>query len=64
MAFDDLDPKPKKPAPVDLSLMSISDLTARIVEFETEIARMKQSIKDKESQRSAAETLFRTKSNT
>ena len=59
MAFDDFDPKPKKPPPIDLSLMSIADLTARIVEFETEIARMKQTIKEKENQRGAADALFK-----
>ncbi|MCE9523026.1 MAG: DUF1192 domain-containing protein [Alphaproteobacteria bacterium] len=59
MAFDDLEPKTKKPVLVDLSLMSIGDLTARIVEFETEIARMKQTIKDKENQRGVADSLFK-----
>ncbi len=61
MAWDDLDPKPKKPAPVDLSLMSIEDLRTRIAEHEAEIARMKDAIKGKESQRSAADALFNKK---
>lgn len=59
MAWDDLDPKPKKPPPVDLALMSIEDLTNRIAEFEVEIARMKDAIKGKEAQRSTADALFR-----
>ncbi|MBP6014224.1 MAG: DUF1192 domain-containing protein [Alphaproteobacteria bacterium] len=59
MAWDDLDPKPKKPAPVDLSLMSIEDLRTRIAEHEAEIARMKEAIKGKESQRSTADALFK-----
>ena len=59
MAFDDFDPKPKKPAPVDLSMMSIEELTSRIGEFETEIARMRETIKSKEAQRSTADALFK-----
>jgi uncharacterized small protein (DUF1192 family) len=59
MAWDDLDPKPKKPAPVDLTLMSIEDLTNRIAEFEAEIARMKDAIKSKQAQRSTADSLFK-----
>lgn len=61
MAFDDFDPKPKKPAPIDLSMMSIEDLTLRIGEFETEIARMRETIKGKEAQRSSADALFKKK---
>lgn len=59
MAFDDFDPKPKKPAPIDLSMMSIEDLTLRIGEFEAEIARMREAIKGKEAQRSSADALFK-----
>jgi uncharacterized small protein (DUF1192 family) len=59
MAFDDFDPKPKKPAPPDLSLMSVEELTNRIAELEAEIARMKQAIKEKQSQRSSAEAFFK-----
>ena len=59
MAFDDLDPKPKKPPPVDLSLMSIEELTLRIEDHEAEIARMKQAIKDKQGVRGAADALFK-----
>jgi uncharacterized small protein (DUF1192 family) len=61
MAFDDFDPKPKKPAPVDLSMMSIEELTNRIGEFETEISRMRETIKSKEAQRSTADALFKKK---
>lgn len=59
MAWDDLDPKPKKPPPVDLALMSIEDLQSRIAEFEGEIARMKETIRAKEAQRSTADALFK-----
>jgi uncharacterized small protein (DUF1192 family) len=59
MAWDDLDPKPKKPAPLDLSLMSIEELANRIAELEAEIARMKLAITDKQSQRSSAEAFFK-----
>jgi uncharacterized small protein (DUF1192 family) len=59
MAFDDFDPKPKKPPPVDLALMSIEDLEARIDEFETEIARMRDMIKSKQSHRSSADAFFK-----
>lgn len=59
MAWDDLDPKPKKPAPVDLTLMSIEDLKLRIAEHEVEIERMRAAIKSKEAQRSNADALFK-----
>ena len=59
MAWDDLEPKTKKPPPVDLSLMSIEDLSLRIAEHETEIARVHETIKAKESQRNSADALFR-----
>ena len=59
MAWDDLEPKTKEPPPVDLSLMSIEDLSLRIAEHETEIARMRETIKAKESQRNSADALFR-----
>jgi uncharacterized small protein (DUF1192 family) len=59
MAWDDLDPKPKKPPLIDLSLMSIEDLQLRIAEHEAEIARMKETIRAKEAQRSTADALFK-----
>lgn len=59
MAWDDLDPKPKKPPPVDLGLMSIEDLKLRIAEHEAEIERMRQTIKGKEAQRNSADALFK-----
>ncbi len=59
MAWDDLDPKPKKAAPVDLSPMSIEDLQKRILEFQAEIARMEEAIQSKQAQRSSADALFR-----
>ena len=62
MAWDDLEPKTKKPQLVDLSMMSIEDLTLRIGEYEAEIARMKAAIVDKERQRSSADAFFKPKS--
>lgn len=61
MAWDDLDPKPKKPPPLDLSLLSIEDLYNRIAEYEAEIARMRETIKGKEAQRNSADALFKKK---
>jgi uncharacterized small protein (DUF1192 family) len=59
MAWDDLDPKPKKAAPLDLSLLSIEDLQNRITDYQSEIRRMEEAIKAKEAQRSSADALFR-----
>jgi len=59
MAWDDLDPKAKKAVPLDLGLLSIEDLQARILEFQSEIRRMEDAIKSKQSQRSSADSLFR-----
>jgi uncharacterized small protein (DUF1192 family) len=61
MSWDDLEPKTKKPQVVDLGPMSIEDLTVRIGEFETEIARMKAAIADKQKQRDAAAAFFKPK---
>ena len=61
MAWDDLEPKTKKPQLVDLSMMSIQDLAIRIGEYEAEIARMKAAIADKEKQRSSADAFFKPK---
>ena len=59
MAWDDLDPKTKKVKPLDLSPLSIEDLTNRIADYEAEIVRMKDAIKAKEAQRSSAAALFK-----
>jgi uncharacterized small protein (DUF1192 family) len=59
MAWDDLEPKAKKPAPVDSTLISIEELQQRIAEHEAEIERMKAAIKGKEAQRSSADALFK-----
>lgn len=59
MAWDDLDPKPKKAAPLDLSLLSIEDLQSRIQEYQAEIRRMEEAIRAKEAQRSSADALFK-----
>lgn len=58
MAWDDLEPKPKKAAPLDLSPLSIEDLQKRILEFQAEISRMKEAISAKQAQRSSADALF------
>jgi uncharacterized small protein (DUF1192 family) len=62
MSWDDLEPKTKKPQVVDLAPLSIEDLTARIAEFEGEIARMKAAIAEKQKQRSSADAFFKPKS--
>ena len=59
MAWDDLDPKPKKATPLDLSLLSIEDLQNRIQEYQAEISRMEEAIRAKEAQRSSADALFK-----
>ena len=59
MAWDDLDPKTKKVTLLDLSPLSIEDLTNRIADYEAEIVRMKAAIKAKEAQRSSAAALFK-----
>ena len=59
MAWDDLDPKAKMAGPLDLGLLSIEDLQARILEFQSEIRRMEDAIRSKQSQRSSADSLFR-----
>ena len=59
MAWDDLDPKTKRAAPLDLGPLSIEDLTTRIADYEAEIARMKDAIKAKEAQRNSAAALFK-----
>lgn len=61
MSWDDLEPKTKKPQLVDLSMMSIEDLTNRIGEYEAEIARMKAAIVEKQKQRSSADAFFKPK---
>ena len=60
MSWDDLEPKMKKPVPVDLGPMSIEDLTARIADHEAEIARMRQAIADKQKQRASADSIFKS----
>jgi uncharacterized small protein (DUF1192 family) len=59
MAWDDLEPKTKKVAPLDLGPLSIEDLTTRIADYEAEILRMKEAIKSKEAQRNSAAALFK-----
>jgi uncharacterized small protein (DUF1192 family) len=61
MSWDDLEPRTKKPQLVDLGPMSIEDLTARIGEYESEIARMKAAIADKQKQRNSADAFFKPK---
>lgn len=59
MAWDDLDPKTKKLAPLDLGPLSVEELQARILDFQSEIRRMEEAIRLKQAQRSSADALFR-----
>jgi uncharacterized small protein (DUF1192 family) len=59
MAWDDLDPKAKKAAPIDLGALSIEDLQLRIAEYQSEIRRMEEAIRSKQAQRQSADALFR-----
>lgn len=59
MDFDDLEPQKKKPAPRDLTPMSVEELGDYIAELEAEILRARDAIKAKQSVRAGADALFR-----
>lgn len=59
MSFDDLEPQKKKPALKDLEVLSIEALHEYIAEMETEIDRVREAIKLKESAREGAEAFFK-----
>lgn len=56
---DDLDPPRPTAQPVAMEGMSIGDLKNYIVSLESEIARAKAMIAQKESHRSGADSLFK-----
>lgn len=59
MDADDLDPRPKKPAPRNLDEMSIEALKDYIADLEAEIARVRAAIGAKQSARYGAESFFK-----
>ncbi len=54
---DDLAPPPKAPR-LDLEVMSVEALTARIAELEAEIALIRTLIDSKKKSRAAADSIF------
>jgi uncharacterized small protein (DUF1192 family) len=60
MDTDDLEPVRKKPAPKDLSRMSIGDLQEYIAELKAEIVRAESFIAKKGSARASAENFFKS----
>lgn len=56
---DELDPKPAKPKPKDLEVMSVEGLRNYIAELEAEIERARAAIARKGSARDAADSVFR-----
>lgn len=61
MAFDldDLDPKQKKPQPRNLDAMNIEDLEEYVAVLKTELARVEDKIKAKQSHAATAASLFK-----
>lgn len=59
MSFDDLEPQKKKPVLKNLEELSIEALHEYIAEMETEIERVRESIKAKEAARQGAEAFFK-----
>ena len=61
MAFDldDLDPKHKKSQPRNLDTMNIEDLKEYAVVLKSELARVEDKIKAKQSHAAAAASLFK-----
>ncbi|MFN4296538.1 MAG: DUF1192 domain-containing protein [Brevundimonas sp.] len=68
MVFEDHDPRPARGAAVaalgreDLDLYSVEELDERIEGLNIEIARCERARQGKQSQKSAADALFRFKS--
>ena len=56
---DDLAPPPKAPR-LDLEVMSVEALTARIGELEAEIATIRTLIESKKKSRAAADSIFKS----
>ena len=61
MAFDldDLDPRQKKPKPLNLDDMNIEDLQEYVAVLRAEIERVKAKIKAKQGHASAAASFFK-----
>ena len=59
MDMDDLEPPKKKPAPMNLEIMSLDALRAYITELEEEISRARTEIAEKEIARRGAEEVFK-----
>ncbi len=61
MDEQDLEPLNRKPPPKNLDVMSIKALGEYIEELETEIARVRSVIQQKQRAQSAADTFFKKK---
>jgi uncharacterized small protein (DUF1192 family) len=59
--LDDLDPKHKKAAPKNLDSLNIGDLQEYIAALKTEIARVEEKLKSKQSAANAAAAFFQKK---
>lgn len=59
MDWDDLAPPPGRPAPKDLTRMSVAELEGYIAELKAEIARAEAMIAAKRSHRDAADGIFK-----
>lgn len=59
MVFDDLEPRKQKPAPKDLTTLSVAELNDYIAELEAEIARARGFIDAKQAHKNAAEAFFK-----
>ena len=59
MDTDDIAPPPKTAKPVNLEIMSIAELEARIVTLTAEIEAAKRMIEQKKSARGSADAVFR-----
>ena len=59
MDEEDLLPQRQKPKPRDLTLLGIAELEEYIAGLEAEIARARQEIAAKQTQRTGAEALFK-----
>jgi len=60
MEIEDLEAKKNKPAPKNLEVLSIEALGEYIAELEQEIARVRETIAQKQAARAGAETFFKS----
>jgi uncharacterized small protein (DUF1192 family) len=58
---EELEPRKKKPLPLDLDRMSIEELKDYIATMESEIARVREKIAAKQAHLAGAATLFKTR---